>query len=158
MKHVTKILLLVALAASGCAVEPTTNYLAVLKNNSGSTIRLIPYLNNEPIIENVIILGNNSQTEIANGSDRGKVNHAGFDSKYLSGMDSIIAIYNDSLTVVHYRTNPVMPSAKSILNENSRNIFNYLNYDYTFSDKSNSLRIANYIFTFTEADYEFAKD
>src|SRR5690606_25399382 len=139
-----------------CRKEENTNYKAMLINKSSVQILLVSYIDGRDVDR--ITINDGSSVIIGEGTDRGFVNHAGFDSKYLSGVDSVIIIFNDSFSVSHYNNNPIAFSFKYYLQENSRNIFNYLNYNYYHQDKSRGWRNAYYRFTFTEEDYNFAKD
>lgn len=158
MKYCIRISHLLMSIFSGCITEPNTNFKATLKNDSGSKILLTPYLKGSPALDKEVYIFVNESLEIANGSDRGKVNHAGFDSQYLTGMDSLVVIFNDSFKITHYRINPETPSANHYLNEDFRNLFNYLNYEYSIDDRSRGKRVAYYNYVFTEQDYLDAKN
>lgn len=153
-----RIFYLLIIALSGCATEPNTNFKATLKNDSGSKILLTPYLKSSPALDKEVYIVVSESLEIANGSDRGKVDQAGFDSQYLTGMDSLVVIFNDSFRITHYRINPETPSGNHYLNEDLRNLFNYLNYEYSIDDRSRGKRVAYYNYVFTEQDYLDAKN
>ena len=161
MKNPKNILIIVGLSITvGCmsCAEPYTTYNATLNNSTSVSIKILPYKSGLLVTEKADSIIKDGTLNIGAGIDRGMVNHGGFNSDLLSNMDSIIIIYDDNYQAIHYNNNPEIKSIKSILSENNRNIFNYLNYDYSFSDKSRYIRNALYNFTFTEADYEYAKE
>lgn len=90
--------------------------------------------------------------------NRGKVNRAGFSSKYFgSPNDSILVIFNDLYYVSHYANQPNNLSTKYLLFSSNRNIGNPLSYDYEYWDIDKYARRTKYTYTFTEDDYDFAK-
>jgi hypothetical protein len=157
MKKIT-IILIAYLITIGCEKEPTTSYEVTLINPTLHQITVLPFFNGSVNANDTIFLVKSSNFVIAIGNELGIVNHAGFDSKYLSGIDSLLIIYDDSFEIVHYNIAPPIVSPKSYLSSDPRNLFNYLNYEYSFEDKSKTMRQAWYRFTFTEQDYLDAKE
>lgn len=157
MKILISGLIICLFSFSSCIKESMTTTIATLKNQSGVSINIIAYVNGTQL-NNIVEIIANSSFEISHENNFGISNNAGFSSKYLSGMDSVKVVFNDSFIVTHYRKIADSLHPKSLGNNNNRNIFNYLNYVYSFVDKSKHSRLTTYIYTFTEADYNFAKD
>src|SRR5690606_28152590 len=149
---------IVVVLLCSCTKERTTIIHATLINKSGQSLKLIPYVNGQVLTDRILSFSNNDSIEIANHGHWGKVNHYGFDSDYISGMDSIIVKFNDNFSVTHYSYASLSPSDKHYQPDNSRNIFIGANYSWSYIDNSRYKRTNYHFYTFTEDDYNFAKD
>lgn len=157
MKYTLSVLLYIAV--SGCIVEDDTHYKAFLKNESDHELIYLFYKNGFLSKDDTILLTAYQSILIGEGVRRGINNRGGFSSKYFSesGEDSGIVMYDGLYSVVHYVFTPTIPALKYIPLTSKRNIFNRDAYNYEFEDINKHTRNQTYIFTFTEADYEFAK-
>ncbi|MEO6833040.1 MAG: hypothetical protein ABI378_11035 [Chitinophagaceae bacterium] len=144
---------------TSCFKEDATTYHAYLKNETNHSIMILPYKSGRVLATDTIPLISNEEIVIAEGSDRGVQNHSGFFSNKLGvgSNDSIVVVFDGQLRVVHYINPPVMMWPKSIKYESTRNLGNYLSYDYSFKDINKHVRQAFYHYTFADADYEFAQ-
>ena len=145
---------------SGCIKEKSTYYEAKIINNSGVAVEIVPYKSGVPNYSKKIALNNYDSFIVAQGTDRGIVNHAGFSSEYFSNVDFLIVKFNDFDSIFHYINLPesIPDEQKYYEYSNDRNVLNMYSYQYSHKDVSKGRREAYYIYTFTESDYEFAKD
>ena len=139
----------------GCIKESQTSYTAELVNDTNHSI-VIEYFQNGISMPNLTIdLKPHNSVIITSGFDRGIVNNAGFDSEYFG--DSAIVTFDSMYKMTHYFDSISNPSNKSYLYSSLRNLFNYLSYDYSYTDESKYKRNASYKYNFTEQDYIDAK-
>lgn len=137
----------------GCTKEQITTYTAYLSNKSNHSIVIRPYFNGIVPTEKIISLALNDSFQIANGSDRGIVNNAGFNSNFLSGSDSIVVTFDNQYKITHYFNQPVNLASKYYLINSNRNLYNKDNYLYTYQDASKNRRESNYLYKFIQQDY-----
>jgi hypothetical protein len=118
---------------------------------------LEPYFNG--VIQSSLNKTLNFQNEfiIANGFYRGIVGHVGFSSALLLNADSIIVVFDDIYRITHYVLTPIQKSNKFYLYTDKRNLFNYISYQYSYTDLKKYKRSSLYNYEFTEQDYLDAK-
>ena len=159
MKYIknTGVIFLLVIFMYGCTEPIALSYAEVINSNN-IDITLSIYSKGE-IIKDYFLKENqiieiSTNNYIGKGSQRG----AGFINDYLSVSDSLIVNYNYMYKVVHYKVNPEVRTEKSIELENSRSFYDLENWNWTYEKKSKGKHINRYVFTFTESDYEFAKE
>jgi hypothetical protein len=145
--------IIVIFVTIGCQKEKITFYQAYIKNNTAHQVKLMPYFAGVAPSSKIIVLTPGDSVQVAQGTDRGKANHAGFNSVYFSGSDSIIVVFDNVHPISHYLNTPLTFSSKYYLYSSPRNIENYLNWSYSFQDVSKSRREAFYLYRFVEQDY-----
>ncbi len=157
MKIIIQFSLLILLLG-GCKKEKITTYSVYIKNSTAVSIKIYPSINGYTDYGNIIELAIGENKEIASGEDKGIVSHGGFDSKYFSGADYLLVVFGDKDSVQHliYLNDSLIN--KYIKYDNARNLLNMTSYSYKFNDKNKSKRNALYEYTFTEEDYNFAKE
>ncbi len=152
----------IILLHTGCISEKTTNYKATLYNHSGHDILIKFYIGGFVNSGDSILLNADEEIVIADGWYRGDVNAAGFLSNYgkNGSVDSATITYDGIYTVAHdVPPNPHSISGKVIIYENERNFLNSRkNYVFTREGSKRKGYTNVHKYTFTEADYEFAKD
>jgi hypothetical protein len=136
-----------------CTKERSTNYVATLYNGSSHNIEIKPYYGGVSPANKKINLGPMESKEIANGFDRGIVDHAGFSSAFLGSPDSMVVIFNNAFSITHYTVTPTVFSNKYYLYTSLRNIENYKSYEYKILEDSKHERGVSYKYTFTNQDY-----
>ncbi|MFT4062692.1 MAG: hypothetical protein QM642_10090 [Edaphocola sp.] len=141
----------------GCIKEKTTSYSASIINEAVVNVEMIPYRYGVLASEESIKLNSGDSVKIASGTDYGIVDHAGFDSDFLSNTDSLVVIFSDTFKVVHYLNDPQNPSIKFVSGKSERNLLQLESYSYSYLDISKYKRSSTYWYTFTESDYEYAK-
>ena len=149
--------LITAFLFAGCIKEGSTSYRAVMINPTMHTIEFRPYYGGVVPPANVFKIGANDTLEIALGSFRGIVGQGGFISKYFAGTDSVLVVYDNLYSIVHYVYTPVALNPRHYLYSSLRNIGNLKSYEYTFKDHYKGFRSSNYKYIFTEQDYLDAK-
>ena len=149
--------LITAFLFVGCIKEGSTSYRATIINPTMHTIECRPYYAGAVPPANVFKIGANDTLEIALGSDRGIVGRAGFNPKYFAGADSVLVVYDNLYSIIHYGNTPAVLNPRHYLYSSLRNIANQLSYEYTFTDHSKWFRSSNYKYIFTEQDYLDAK-
>ncbi|MEO6833907.1 MAG: hypothetical protein ABI378_14655 [Chitinophagaceae bacterium] len=157
MRNLIHLLPLIFLVS--CFKEDSTIYRAYLENATDYGIVVLPFKNGVVLSMDTLKLIPNQTLLIAEGSDRGIQNQGGFFSNYFSnnGDDSGLIIFDNTYIVSHYGNLPTTLARKYVLYNSTRNIFNYLSYDYTYKDINKHLREATYRYTFVDSDYQFAK-
>lgn len=146
-------LMLICVLTLSCTRERSTNYVASLYNGTSHNIEIKPYYGGVSPANKKINLGPMESIEIANGFDRGIVDHAGFSSAYLNGEDSVVVIFNNNKTISHYVITPASLSNKYYLYTSLRNLGNYKSYEYAIVKDSKQERDVSYKYTFTNQDY-----
>ena len=141
---------------SGCS-EPYSTYSATLINNTGTDMKILPYRNGIVKVSDTLYLSKDAELAISGGWHPGAVKVPFFISDIFVE-DSLEIIFNEHYRSVHYRIDPETISEKAIIFSSLRNITNIANYD--FKSKGSKRRGYNneHFFTFTESDYEFAKE
>ena len=149
--------LITAFLFVGCIKEGSTSYRATIINPTMHTIECRPYYAGIVPPASVFRIGANDTFELALGSDRGIVGRAGWTSKYMSGADSVLVVYDNLYSIIHYGNTPAVLNPRHYLFSSLRNIGNPKSYEYTFTDHSKWFRSSNYKYIFTEQDYLDAK-
>jgi hypothetical protein len=145
------------LCAAACTKEEITIYRAFIKNITVHQVKIIPYSQGTAPVSKHILLNPGDSLKVADGSDRGIVNHGGFHSDYLAGSDSIIVVFDNLYPVSHYITTPPSFAEKYYLYSSIRYIANYLSWEYSYRDISRYKREALYLYKFTEEDYLYSQ-
>ncbi len=156
MKNLLIILFLINFLC-GCYKEQSTHYYAYLTNNTQHTIEIKPYFQGNTFPSLSITLNPNQTIEIANGVQRGKNPNGGFNSKYISGSDSIRVSFDIQHTITHYVNTPANLNFKYYLFTSLRNIAYARSYTLEGKDIGKNGRENKYTYTFTEQDYLDAK-
>jgi hypothetical protein len=138
---------------TGCTKEQITSYSAYLSNNTTHNIVIRPYFKGIVPNNKIVSIAANDSFQIANGTDRGIVNNAGFNSDYLSGSDSITVTFDNLYKITHYFTQPDFLAPKYYLVTSNRNIYNKDNYSYTYKDPTKNRRESSYLYKFVEQDF-----
>lgn len=138
---------------TGCTKEEMTLYYAYLKNSTSHKIEVKPYFGGVVASDKAIVLLANETKEIANGFDRGIVGNAGFNSRNLSGSDSLVVVFDNLYSITHYLNTPTSLAQKHYLFSSNRNLYNKNNYTYSYQDLSKHKRQNTYNYSFIEQDY-----
>ena len=150
------IFILVTFLFISCTKEESRHYEAYLINNSLHNIEFRPYYGGIVPTANIFRLAPNDTLQIADGNDRGK-NGYGFNPKYYAGADSIVAIFDNLYSIVHYGIAPAVLNPKHYLYSSLKNIANTDGYRVVITDYSKYDSRYVYWKTFTEEDYLDAK-
>jgi hypothetical protein len=137
----------------GCQKEKSTFYQAYIKNATSHQVKIVPFFSGTTNSNKIILLAAGDSVLVGHGVDWGKVDHAGFNSEYFSGSDSIVVSFDNSYSISHYFNTPSLFSTKYYLYSSLRNLGNYLSWLYSFHDESKYSRRAFYLYRFTEQDY-----
>lgn len=137
---------------TGCTKEQITFYYAYLKNTTTHKIEIKPYSNGSVNTANIITLLSNENKEIANGTERG-ISNGGFISPYFAGADSLVVVFDNTYSIVHYGLTPANINPKHYLFLSPRNVGNWRNYQLTTRDISRYKRENIHVFDFIEQDY-----
>lgn len=149
----------IPILAASCIKEKETTSTAYLTNKSQHNVEIRPYKGGIVMSNDTIRIASGQTIQIANSHSRGIQNRAGFSSDYFGQPDdSVIVIFDNVYYVAHYCNSPSVLRPKHYLYENERNLLWYLSYEYSFFDVDKYARVAEYKYTFTNKDYEFAKN
>jgi hypothetical protein len=150
------IICVIATLLFSCYKEPVTHYEAHLTNRTSVAIIIVPFKNGIASQDRTVSIPPGGTVQIAKGFDRGLVENAGFVSEELHG-DSLQVVFDNLYTCSHY-INPGSGSApKNYSYTSTRNLGNYLSYQWTQTKPSKNNWHNRYDYDFTEADYQFAK-
>lgn len=141
-----------------CIKEDKTLSHAFIYNGSNVGIQITLFSSGVPMLNYQLDIEPNDSLVVSTDSyiGKGKMQGAGFNNKYFELADSLIVIFDDSFKVTHYRDTPLVFANKYYLPSNPLCIMNIGNWEYSFDETKHS--ITNYFtYTFTEADYEYAK-
>lgn len=145
------------LITNSCTKDKSTNYFSYLENKTGHKIVIHPYVSGIVPPERILTLLPNTKLEIAHGTLDGLVTK-GYISGYWGGdKDSIVVIYDDSVTITHYFVTPASLNRKYYLQSSNRNLANQGSYTFgvTVLSKYKWQTVSEY--QFTEQDYLDAK-
>lgn len=157
IKAISIIVLLVGtILLSSCTKDKVTTIVAKLHNKSGVKINFTPYKGGVVVSDKSFTLNDNDSFQIAFESEMGDIKMWGFSSEYISGMDSIIITFDSIYKISHYSNETTATSLKHYQPSNPRNIFVGSNYEFVMKREGEMTNLHYY--TFTESDYEFAKD
>ena len=163
MKITKNILIIVGLSITvGCmsCTEPYTTYNAELINQSGANIKILPYREGNVGISDTLYLSNGEKLQIANGWHKGSIKVPFFESEKISigYNDSLVVVYENIYSVPHFWGDPEIIPMKCHLRASSRNVTNRDNYIFFSKGSKRKGYKNNHYYTFTEADYEYAKE
>lgn len=159
MKNTLLILITISFACLSCGKTEITQGIgthATLYNQSGVSVRYIPYNSGVPDDRYTVDIMHNDSLFMGNNHDKGNGKNPGFSSPYLSGGDSIQILYDNKYIVTHIANIP-----DSLLKNhhlpflNERHIGNPKNYIWWFVEETRQLYHEYY---FTEEDYEYAQE
>ncbi len=151
-------LLLFSLLGVSCK-EEITELKAHLKNNTNHKIEILHFKNGIVIPGDTIILNPGYDFIYGESSHRGEVKVPMFSTKYsISEEDSIVVIFDDKYQVVHYVNPPSILSSRHYLYESTRNLGNRFSYEFSHKKRGTGRYINIHRYTFTEDDYNFAKE
>lgn len=142
--------------------EYSTTTSATWYNQSGVTIRFVPYYKGHIVSEKVVNIADKDSLFLGYGNFPGKLDGSVpmFSSDYVDVADSLHIIYDEKYLMAHMVNFPdSLLQSFHLPFKHKRNIGNPENYKY-WLDKENSTMyhsILYYEFTFTPEDYEYAK-
>jgi len=140
-----------------CKKEEQTYYSVYIENRSTVAVEIIPYKSGIIHSDDRILLSPGAKFQFAEGFDRGINIGGGFDSKYLTGTDSIAVLFNSVKKTIHFMNN-TSTSENSYYSYNSeRNLGNWESYEMDVTDDSKFRRTIIYTYIFSELDYNFAQ-
>lgn len=152
------ITVIISIQFTGCIIDEMTRHNAYLINNSFQKITVLCYKNGVVLPEDTIRINHGDSFLFGYGNDFGDIREPGFSSEYGGGIDDHRdVLYNDEYKVSHYLNKVIDSSGKYYLITHDRNINNPNNYEFEMI-RTKKERINNHYYTFTEADYEFAKE
>jgi hypothetical protein len=155
-----KSILIIALCCimTSCIKEELTNYSAYIENPLQHRIEIKPFKGGFSKDTDLITLSPGVIFKIAEGFDRGKNNGGGFNSEYLIGTDSIVVIFDSLYKAVHFINNTDSTSGNYYSYSSKRNLGNYESYHIEKTDETKHSITFEYIYKFTEEDYNYAQN
>lgn len=151
MKTLT-LLLIAPIVFGSCNKEESTNYSATMENKTTHKIQIKPYTGGVVNTSKILTLLAGEKREIANGTEPG-LSNGGFISPYFLGGDSLVVVYDDTYSIVHYGTPPIILAPKHHLMSSPRHCANWRNYALTTNKISKHKRENIHYFAFIEQDY-----
>lgn len=161
MKNLKILLIIIFFVISGCTSikDETTTLKSYITNSTLSAkITILFYKTGFVSSKDTLKILPGETIQFGDGWEFGDIKVPMFESEHLGGPeDSVVVIFNDSFSVTHYANTPTDLSSKYYLFESLRNINNPLSYEFE-TVRIKKERINYHYYTFTESDYEFAKD
>lgn len=155
------ILIVLIICFSSCVTDGNTVTTVTLNNRTPYTIKLFPYKGHNLDTNKVKIINPQSSLKIESLSELGKSKKPIYFFDYFRNIDSIQVIWNDSFLVTHMISDTFYSNNKfiqfSILGQN-RNLGSGSNYLENKVKESKHSITWDVVYTFSEADYNFAKD
>lgn len=152
------VFLLISILAS-CIKDKVTQFEAYLINNTTLIVEILPYKSGFVKAIDTIRIYPGDTIQIGDGYEYDDIKYPHFFSEALAieKNDSIEVIFNDTYSVLHYvDTSEISVANKYYLFEDERNIINRNNYKFIMIRDGETTNL--HFYTFTESDYEFAKD
>ncbi len=156
MKRLILIVLAIVTFCSGCIKEETTMLEAWVYNQIDYPITILFYNNGVVANKDTVHIAPKDSFKMGSEADLGERTTPGFYSDY--NCDSAIVIFDNKYQVVHYVNDTVDLADKHYLFESTRNLGNPLSYEFSRIKSKKGYYTNMHKYTFTEADYEFAKD
>lgn len=159
MKFIKYCVCLFVLSSCNLEERGSTHYIALLKNSTQHSIKILSYTSGVVLPKDTIKLVNGQELEIANGYDQGIGTSPGFYTQYFVGepKDSVLVVFDNTYSIVHYRQAPEFKSNKYYLQISNRNLMNLDSYSFTSTRITKRSQENVHIYTFTEQDYLDAK-
>lgn len=135
-------------------VSQTKTYLL---NSSGHIIEVMPYNGNAVATVDYKKLSPNERIVVYEEAPWGRTIDPSWGS-LLTFYDSVIVVYDGLYRVKHNAFNDTTTCRTCLSAHDRRNLNNDLSYNKVLEEENKNYLKGYYEYTFTEADYEFAKD
>lgn len=160
MKKLVKFtaILMFFIQLTGCIREEATTIFAYLINQSKQDITVLCYKNGVVLPDDTIRISHGDTFIFGSDFIRGDKKVSGFSSEYFGSLDDHIeVVFNDEYIVYHYLNIVGDTTVPHYLYLDDRNIMNSNNYEFEMI-RTKRESVNYHYYTFTEADYEFAKE
>jgi len=157
MKHMKKSLIFLIFLIIACADLEYTRCYTYMQNDSSHNITVKSYFqgNLTPFLSFELLPS--EKKEVLSRQSRGLGSGESY-ALMATGEDSILVIFDNVDTIIHYRRPELVnPTKKYILFESPRNFYNSANYVKKTTEKTTYHATYNYTYIFTEQDYLDAK-
>jgi len=141
-----------------CIKEEQTNYSAYLENPLQCRIDIQPFKGGFSNEADIITLSPGIVFKFAEGAERGKRNSGGFSSDMVSGTDSIVVVFDGLYKVVHLFNNTDSATGNYYNYASFRNLGNWESYIVRVTDETKHSITLEFVYTFTEEDFNYAKN
>lgn len=153
----TFLLLSITLLLTGCLEEDTLTEV-YLQNNSSHEVLLRPYQSGAIDNARIVSLQPGNKFRIENTYQRGKTKVPIYFFDYFRGIDSIQVIWDNTYSVTHMISDSFTSVVKYIAFGNVRNLGNGIAYPSEIRHESKRSITWELNYSFTEQDYEYAKN
>lgn len=142
---------------SSC-VEPYSSTTVIITNPTSHDLKMVPYSLGIVVSDKITILKTGESIEIEQIVSRGKTREPLYFDPWFKSLDSIQIIWDDDYMVTHLMDYyEIDDSTKIVTGYNIRNIARTQDYERVKSERRNAVNW-QLKYTFTESDYEFAKE
>ncbi|MFT4061435.1 MAG: hypothetical protein QM642_03650 [Edaphocola sp.] len=158
MKKVRVFLLLATMAvATGCVKESYTITEAWLYNATADTITIFAYIGGEVSGSDTIKIAPDDSFQFANSTLQQDLTAPYFKSPFIGdSADYLLVVFDSTAQMAHYDV-VVDSSIKYYPVTSTRNLRNFGSYEFGMQDFEEKIHINYHRYTFTEQDYEDAK-
>jgi len=152
------LIVILALLLCSCEKEDTTYSNVLVENLTQHHINIIPYTNGMIDSNRIFSLSYAQEKSIESHTDMGISSGPIYFGDYFYGVDSIIVIWDNTYPVTHMISDSFISNNKYIPAFHNRNIGYLGKYEIRKVKESKHNIIWTATYSFTEADYEYAKE
>lgn len=148
------------LGLTACVKEKTTNQNGYIVNATAHVISIHFVKNSGSNDTSLIRLSPGEKVTVGDSWARGDVSSPGFNLLPQFAIDLngyAFVIFNDTHLVYHYLNYLIDSTSKHYFYSSNRNLLNPNSYQFE-KIRSKNTRTNNHVYTFTEEDYNFAKE
>lgn len=146
------ILVFMSISLVSCIVEEETFSYTLFTNNSLHNITVCPYYNGVIDPELTFTLSPAETKKVSVTSHGGLGDGVCYDTS-VSTCDSVLVLFDDSLSIVHYKLSFTGSAARFYPYSSLRNLYNIQSYIRNVINESRHSREVEFTYVFTENDY-----
>ena len=151
--------LFILITLTGCIKEESTYQIWYFRNDSGVDISLLFFNRSLHDSYSVLKIEPNKKFQFDAETYRGKFNAPLLSSSFFYEIDSIAVIFNGSDSVLHAKDKSLHLGWSNVIDmSDNRFIGNLDKYTVEIESQSKNRIVYEMTYTFTEADYEFARE
>lgn len=153
------LLALFVISFSSCIKDYKSSTATYLHNETEHTIEIAPYKDGLVVSGDAKIIQPNERQRVYDDSPYGR-SLAPCWGRLIQPYDSVVVTFDASRRTVHlsFRDTTRLASSGYLRFVDSKNITNEDSYKEIITESNKNYLVGYYEYTFTEADYEFAKD
>ncbi len=152
------LIILLSILASGCIVEESSISNILVENLTTHSVLITPYKAGAIDSTKLFSLSPGQNKSIGSDEGMGKTIGPVYFGDYFRNLDSIVVLWDNTYRVTHMISDSFVSTGKYISILNERNIAKLSKYKSAKVKETKHFVEWTATYSFTEADYEFAKD